>query len=301
MTTCSFCGKEFETRKKAGQKAKYCSAMCRGRMGYSKRKQKIIPYIFPKNVKNICQKCSTVFMGVRLAKYCSRECYLKRNLFTTLEGVILKKCTECKERKPANKKYYHHHNRNADGYSSICKTCNKEKHKQWRNTERGRILIKEERKRNIETLKKYRERTKSARREAENIRQKTDPSFALKNRVRILMYITLRKVKNGRKWQGLVGYSIEKLKRHLERNFKEGMTWEKFMAGEIHIDHVIPVSAFNFTKPEDIDFKKCWAMNNLMPMWARDNLSKGIKVLKPFQPALAMPIHRKELNVTSTP
>lgn len=102
------------------------------------------------------------------------------------------------------------------------------------------------------------------------------------------MYHTIRHVKAGRKWQDLVGYSIDDLRRHIEKQFKGGMTWERFMAGEIHVDHKIPVAAFNFTCPENPDFKKCWALKNLRPMWAIDNLTKGDSLDKPFQPSLAI-------------
>jgi hypothetical protein len=55
-----------------------------------------------------------------------------------------------------------------------------------------------------------------------------------------------------------------------------------------HINHVIPISAFNFSSPEDIDFKKCWALKNLRPLWAKDNFSKNARLDKPFQPSLAL-------------
>jgi hypothetical protein len=63
------------------------------------------------------------------------------------------------------------------------------------------------------------------------------------------------------------------------------MTWENY--GDWHIDHKIPVSAFNFSKASDIDFKRCWKLSNLQPLWAAQNVSKGNKLERPFQPSLA--------------
>lgn len=60
------------------------------------------------------------------------------------------------------------------------------------------------------------------------------------------------------------------------------------MEGKIHIDHKIPLSAHNFTKPEHSDFKKAWALKNLQPMWAIDNMKKGAKLKKHFQPSLLL-------------
>jgi len=55
-----------------------------------------------------------------------------------------------------------------------------------------------------------------------------------------------------------------------------------------HIDHKVPRSVFNFDKPEDIDFSKCWCLSNLQPMWAKENIRKRDKLSAPFQPSLAM-------------
>jgi 5-methylcytosine-specific restriction endonuclease McrA len=89
-------------------------------------------------------------------------------------------------------------------------------------------------------------------------------------------------------WRDAVGYSTSELKKHLERRFLPGMTWDNYGRGGWHIDHIIPVSAFNFTSVDDIDFKRCWALKNLRPLWEHDNLSKGARLERPFQPALPM-------------
>lgn len=94
-----------------------------------------------------------------------------------------------------------------------------------------------------------------------------------------------RGCKGGHHWESLVGYTIDELKKHLGKQFKDGMSWGNY--GEWHIDHKIPVSAFNFKVPEDIDFKLCWNLNNLQPLWAEENMSKSNKLVKPFQPSLA--------------
>jgi hypothetical protein len=70
-----------------------------------------------------------------------------------------------------------------------------------------------------------------------------------------------------------VGYTLNELKLHLQNQFKDGMSWDNM--GEWHIDHIFPISAFNFTKPEDPEFRQCWALDNLRPLWATDNLRKN--------------------------
>jgi 5-methylcytosine-specific restriction endonuclease McrA len=44
-----------------------------------------------------------------------------------------------------------------------------------------------------------------------------------------------------------------------------------------HIDHIIPISSFSFSSPEDPEFKAAWALTNLRPLWAAQNISKGAK------------------------
>jgi hypothetical protein len=79
--------------------------------------------------------------------------------------------------------------------------------------------------------------------------------------------------KNRQKWELLVGYTVQDLKKHLEKQFKNGMTWDNY--GKWHIDHIKPISKFKYNNPVDIDFKECWSLSNLQPLWAKENISKG--------------------------
>lgn len=82
----------------------------------------------------------------------------------------------------------------------------------------------------------------------------------------------------------LTGYTVAELMGHIEGKFTAGMRWDNY--GEWHIDHIIPIDAFNFENYGDMDFKRCWALKNLQPMWAKENQSKGNKLKHPFQPSL---------------
>lgn len=90
---------------------------------------------------------------------------------------------------------------------------------------------------------------------------------------------SLKANKNGRRWETLIGYTLDDLKQHLENQFKDGMSWSNYGFYGWHIDHIIPVSSFNYSSFEDEDFKKCWSLSNLQPLWAFDNLSKGNKII----------------------
>lgn len=67
-----------------------------------------------------------------------------------------------------------------------------------------------------------------------------------------------------------VGCTTEQLKEHIEKQFKEGMTWEN--KGDWHIDHIIPITYDNPTLDEVI---KRLHYTNLQPLWATENIAKG--------------------------
>jgi len=87
-----------------------------------------------------------------------------------------------------------------------------------------------------------------------------------------------------------VGYTLQELKKRIESKFQPGMSWDNWGRGpdKWHIDHIIPISAFNFTSVDDLDFKRCWALKNLQPLWEPQNLSKNNRLEEPFQPGLIL-------------
>jgi hypothetical protein len=82
--------------------------------------------------------------------------------------------------------------------------------------------------------------------------------------------------KDYRKWQSLVGYTTQDLAAHLESLFQSGMGWHNM--GAWHIDHIKPRAAFTFSSYNDPAFKECWALSNLQPLWAKDNIRKGARL-----------------------
>jgi 5-methylcytosine-specific restriction endonuclease McrA len=82
------------------------------------------------------------------------------------------------------------------------------------------------------------------------------------------------KAKIRKPWFGLLGYTVVDLKRHLERQFSRNMTWANH-GTYWHIDHVIPVSLFDFTTDDGV--KACWALSNLRPLEAKANIKKNNK------------------------
>jgi len=59
------------------------------------------------------------------------------------------------------------------------------------------------------------------------------------------------------------------------KQFKPGMTWDNYGYYGWHIDHKVPCSNFDLSKPEEQ--YKCFHYTNLQPLWAEENLIKGGK------------------------
>jgi hypothetical protein len=98
-----------------------------------------------------------------------------------------------------------------------------------------------------------------------------------KHRLSARMYRAVRgavkefKVSTTKTIQGL--YTNEELFNHLESQFTDGMSWDNM--SEWHIDHIRPIASFNYDSTDHPEFKECWALENLQPLWATDNMSKG--------------------------
>ena len=45
------------------------------------------------------------------------------------------------------------------------------------------------------------------------------------------------------------------------------------------LDHIIPRKFFQYTSTEDVEFKYCWSLNNLQPLWEKDNREKSDRII----------------------
>lgn len=89
----------------------------------------------------------------------------------------------------------------------------------------------------------------------------------------------LGKRKRKRHWESIVGYTLQDLKEHLEKQFLPGMSWDNYGRKGWNIDHIIPIRFFRYNDMRDVEFRYCWSLDNLQPLWEKDNLEKGDKVI----------------------
>lgn len=88
-------------------------------------------------------------------------------------------------------------------------------------------------------------------------------------------------------------YSFLELKLYLETLFEPWMNWQNYgvykndtwddndcSTWKWNIDHIIPQSDLPYISMEDDNFKKCWALDNLRPYSAKQNILDGANRLR---------------------
>lgn len=221
-----------------------------------------------------------------------------------MSDVKKKKCRTCGENK--DYKEFHNLKSNNDGKNNYCKSCrsktvkksyfkNKEKNKEkskLKNQERKKIKSNwyyEDKNKNPDKYKTRWDEQNKKRRDAKakwfqenkdriistNLeRRKKDPKKKITHLMSSGILKSLRDNKKGKKWETLVGYTIDDLINNLQLNEKE------YINNNLHIDHIIPINFYNYTSFEDDNFKKCWNLRNLRLIPSEENLSKSDKIDK---------------------
>ena len=206
----------------------------------------------------------------------------------------MKICKQCNIEKPMGD--FHNLKNSKDGKKPKCKVCvneiqkkininNRDKilerKKKYRESEKGKLVIKEYRKKyylknkiienersnqwnktNKELIKKYKN-------EYSKLYRKNNPEL---HAWRGILHNYLRRVGKEKESHtiDLLNYSALDLKQHIESLFTDGMSWENY--GEWHIDHIKPVTSFsNETPPNIVNH-----LSNLQPLWATTRVINGI-------------------------
>lgn len=213
-------------------------------------------------------------------------------LFAEPQDPNKKPCPSCKAIKPLEDFYTSSYSKT--GRNSHCKECIKAKSKSRYKKDplyREKLVSKRKRYYNENTEKcseASKEWIKNNPEKAKKInRKRYDKKLStIQGRLEVRVLGLIRQAVQRRVgpsdkptiWPTVLGYTFDELKLHLESLFVGGMTWDKLVAGEIEIDHVIPRSAFVYETILDEDFKTCWRLQNLQPLWVSDNARKSDKM-----------------------
>jgi hypothetical protein len=213
------------------------------------------------NLQSICKNCD----NIRSKKY--KEKNREKYLLSQKEYYKRHKIS----RSISSKEYY------KENQKTI---IDKNKKYYYGNIESVKLTKKKYRNKNKEKLNKqsreYSYKNRKSLSEKEKERRMTDDLFRTIRYVRnrINQYLKSKNYKKDSQSFQLVGCSPEFFKSHIEELFTEGMSWS-LMGNSIHIDHIIPLSS---GKTID-EVKKLCHYTNLQPLWSKDNLKKGKKII----------------------
>jgi len=130
-------------------------------------------------------------------------------------------------------------------------------------------------KNNKETQRRQqREWAKRNRKKVLEYRKQTIPKIITSMRSNLHRILKYTNVNKFNKTIEYFGCTPTELKEYLEKQFKPGMTWDNWSKDGWHVDHIKPLSSFT-----EENIMQANHYTNLQPLWAKENLSKGDKVL----------------------
>lgn len=150
------------------------------------------------------------------------------------------------------------HIERVNAYMDIYRKTHKEELREWR---------KNYRKTHLEQINQWKRNNKHK-------KWKENPKFRIDTILSNAIRRCLCGAKSFRSWDSLVGYTVDELMNHLEKQFTPQMSWDNY-GSYWDIDHIKPRSLFHYEIAEDQEFKDCWALSNLQPLEHIENIRKS--------------------------
>ncbi len=241
-------------------------------LGYGARKIAKELLVTRDHVQKICK-----LLGLNTA---DRTCPRRNHLLTE------KVCKTCKILKPINDFRCRQKESLIGGIiisiEPYCKDCEKDRNKEryYNDVELTRKIARERNKTRRDHINEY-----------ERNRTYSDPAFKLRKKVSAQIRQALKKnlsSKGNISFLNFITYSLEDLKLYLESLFEPWMSWENYgrytkstwnendqSTWKWSLDHITPQTHLPYTSMEDDNFKICWALENLRPYDAKNNIEEG--------------------------
>ena len=121
-------------------------------------------------------------------------------------------------------------------------------------------------------------------------RRRTDSCYKLRYYISTQIYRLLKSKKDNLSILKYLPYSIKELTAHLESKFKPWMSWDNWgrynketwktedcSTWTWNLDHIISQSNLPYDSMKHPNFKKCWALSNLRPLSAKQNILDGAR------------------------
>jgi len=190
-------------------------------------------------------------------------------------------CPRCKLNKPLTD--YHRSCRTKNGHSATCKECSKLWHHNYYLLNKERVFANARRWKDRHP-ERYAYLTRRARKKPHRVEQRKAyrklPQVKIRCNLRYKLRTFCRGIKKS-SMEKIVGCSFLSLKSHLEKLWQPGMSWKNYGQWKLgepmtwHIDHIKPCAMFDLSDPEQQ--RICFHYTNLQPLWALDNIRKGMK------------------------
>lgn len=91
----------------------------------------------------------------------------------------------------------------------------------------------------------------------------------------------------------ILGYSRSDLVAHLLITIPAGFNWLDYLGGRLELDHIFPLSSFDYASERDLGFRAAWSLGNLRLIPAGQNRAKGASaphLSKPATPVATGPL-----------
>ncbi len=193
-----------------------------------------------------------------------------------------KSCRVCKKHKLVSEFYFR---KDSKKFRNECKKCLAEI--KSKNYQSKKLYYQEKHKKYKENNKEY---LKENHRKYMK-KRRANPTIKLRNNINRLISLALKSQSGSKSGYSIIKflpYSLKELKNHLESQFEPWMTWDNWGRYNAktwddgspdtwvwHIDHITPQCQFPYDSMNHPNFKKCWALDNLQPLSAKENLAKS--------------------------
>ena len=200
-----------------------------------------------------------------------------------------RECKVCKEVFPKTKEHFYLKDSKTGRLDRTCKKCDDSRKSKWNkdNIEKKRQHSRDHYENNRELVL---EKQKIKRQESSHLREyhkdyyhknlKDLPQYKLKRNVSRAVHHGLTRQqgsKHGESTFQHLPYTPVQLREHLEKQFDDNMSWDNY-GSYWHLDHIHPQSLLPYDSFQHPNFIKCWSLNNLQPLEAKENIRKSNKI-----------------------
>jgi hypothetical protein len=200
-----------------------------------------------------------------------------------MNNLIEKQCIKCGDKKSLSAFRIRSDNHK---YDNKCKICKLQDDSNYYQENKKNLKIK-----NKEYYESHKSEINDQKRMYQNNKRQQDFGFRLQHSMSQAARSMMKSNggnKAGKSFFTSVGYTKKEMQSNIESKFEYWMNWDNYgkynpktwddndsSTWKWNIDHIIPQAKLPYTSEKDVNFKKCWSLNNLRPYSAKQNLLDG--------------------------